>query len=236
MNELVQLRQTLAALGSPDKAQAAARFFKVGPGQYAEGDVFIGVTSPEVRRVVKVYRDLPLGDVKVLLMSPVHEERLCALPIMVSQYFRGNEMVCQAIYESYLSHTRWINNWDLVDISAEFIVGPWLQDKDKTILVEMAGSPLLWERRIAMLATFHYIRQGDPDFTLKIAELLIHDPEDLIQKAVGWMLREIGKRCSTEILEEFLSLHYQTMPRTMLRYAIERFSPEVRREYLKGLI
>jgi 3-methyladenine DNA glycosylase AlkD len=232
---LADLRRDLRAVATPAKAQASAWFFKTGPGQYAEGDQFIGVTVPEQRVIAKRYRDLPLEQTEQLVTSPIHEERLTGLIILVAQYERGDEAVRREIYNFYLSHTAHINNWDLVDSSAELIVGPYLQDRDRSILMKLAKSDSLSERRIAMLATFYYIKQGDSTEALKIAEILLHDPHDLIQKAVGWMLREIGNRCGRDVEEAFLLTHYQTMPRTMLRYAIERFEPERRQAYLRGM-
>ncbi|HXH27113.1 MAG TPA: DNA alkylation repair protein [Candidatus Acidoferrum sp.] len=236
MSQLTDLRHQLHALGSPEKVTSSQWFFKTGPGQYGEGDEFIGVTVPEQRTVARHFRDLPLPDLQQLLLSPIHEERLEALFILVGQYQRGDAPTQKAIYEFYLAHADRVNNWDLVDSSAEYIVGPWLQDKDRTILTKLAASPSLWERRIAMLATFHYIKQGDAGPALQIAELLLHDQHDLIQKAVGWMLREIGKRCSRAIEEQFLSRHYTEMPRTMLRYAIEHFPEDRRQAYLHGTV
>lgn len=230
------MKAELKAFGSPEKARTASRFFKTGPGQYGEGDVFIGVTVPEIRSVAKRYLDLPLRDVEGLIMSAVHEERLTALIILVYQFNKGTNETKKAIYDFYVAHTAYINNWDLVDSSAEFIVGPWLADKDKTILVELAHSDLVWERRIAMLATFDYIKQGDSTEALKIATLLLKDEHDLIQKAVGWMLREIGKRCSEAVEKDYLQKYYKTMSRTTLRYAIERFPKDVRDVYLSGSI
>lgn len=236
MDTLASLRTALHALGFSEKAKSSARFFKTGPGQYGEGDVFIGVTVPEQRKVARQYQDLPLADAEQLLLSSIHEERLVALIILVGQFIRGDEATKETIYHFYLAHTDRVNNWDLVDSSAEYIVGSWLQNKDKAILVKLAQSESIWERRIAMLATLHYIKQGDPTVALKIAELLLHDKHDLIQKAVGWMLREIGKRCSREVEEAFLLKHYKTMPRTILRYAIEHFPKERREGYLKGAV
>lgn len=236
MPTLASLRTTLHALGSPEKAKTSAWFFKTGPGQYGEGDVFIGVTVPEQRKVAQRYKDLPLADAEQLLLSPIHEERLVALIILVGQFIQGEEAIREVICDFYLAHTDRVNSWDLVDSSAEYIVGAWLQDKDKTVLTTLAQSESIWERRIAMLATFHGIKQGDPTEALKIAELLLHDKHDLIQKAVGWMLREIGKRCSREAEEAFLLKHYKNMPRTTLRYAIEHFPKERREDYLKGTV
>ena len=236
MSKLSELRDQLHALGSPEKAKASQWFFKNGPGEYGEGDQFIGVSVPEQRRVAKQFLDLPLADAETLLQSPFHEERLVALIILVSQFQHSDQPTQKVIYDFYLSHTDRVNNWDLVDSSAEYIVGPWLQDKDKSILTKLAASASVWERRIAMVATFHYIKQGQSDQALLIAELLLHDKHDLIQKAVGWMLREIGKRCSRAIEEQFLRDHYAGMPRTTLRYAIEHFPESQRQAYLHGKV
>ncbi len=233
MSKLDEFRSALKVLGSPEKAKAASRFFKSGPGQYGEGDIFTGVTVPEIRKVSKIYYGLPLNDLEILLTSPIHEERLAALIVLVHQFSAGDGIVKKEVCDFYLSHAKWVNNWDLVDSSAEFIVGPWLADKDKSVLEEMAHSPFtLGARRIAMLATFHYITKCDPEYGLKIITILLHDDHDLIQKATGWMLREIGKRCSEEVERAFLDQHYKVMPRTMLRYAIERFPKDVQGHYL----
>lgn len=232
MSDVADFRMALTALGSPEKAEKLSRFFKSGPGQYGEGDTFIGVTVPEVRTVAKRYYHLSLQDTEQLLTSAIHEERLAALIILVHQFSTGDQAVRKEIYDFYLAHTKWVNNWDLVDSSAEFIVGPWLQDKDRAVLQKLARSELVWDRRIAVLATFHYIKQGDPTEALKIISILLHDEHDLIQKATGWMLREIGKRCSEAAEREFLDTHYKGMPRTTLRYAIERFPSDLQLQYL----
>lgn len=203
MNKLPMLRTQLRSLGSTQKATAATRFFKTGPGQYGEGDKFLGVTMPQQRQLAKQYKDLSLTELDKLLASAIHEERSIALIILVTQFKQADESSRETIYNFYLSHTERINNWDLVDGSAEFIMGPWLHSRDKSVLTQLAMSGELWERRIAMLTTFHNIKQGNPIEALKIAELLLHDPHDLIQKAVGWMLREIGKRCSQPVEEAF---------------------------------
>ncbi len=272
------VKAVLRQLGSAEKAKSSAWFFKTGVGQYGEGDVFIGVTVPEQRAVAKRFLGLSIHEVENLLHSPEHEFRLTALVIWVNQYRKGSEEVQAEIFKRYLANTKWINNWDLVDASADQIVGAYLQGEDKALLARMARSSDLWERRIAMLATFYYIKKGDAVDALKVAAILVHDHHDLIQKAVGWMLREVGKRCGqlssqialsttpvrirrrsttahlrasssprtlsttaglesgVEILEGFLKQHYKTMPRTMLRYAIEHFEPELRTAYLKGQI
>ncbi len=226
--------QSLRAVATPKKAKASAWFFKSGPGQYAEGDKFLGVTVPEQRNIAKQFKDLSLKETEKLITSSWHEERLTGLFILVDQYRRGDQVNKKAIYDFYISHTEWINNWDLVDSSAGYIVGSWLSDKpDKMkVLQKLASSNLLWDRRIAMLATFHYIKQGRADETLAVINILLYDKHDLIQKAVGWMLREIGKRVDRQVLTAFLDKHAATMPRTCLRYAIEHFSPSERSHYL----
>ncbi|MDB5179258.1 MAG: alkylation repair protein [Patescibacteria group bacterium] len=235
MTTLDSLRTDLRAAVVPEKAKYLPTFFKSGPGQYAEGDQFIGVTVPAQRLIVKKYwQDFPLADIKTLLHNPIHEERLTALLIMVRQY-QKDPARREALYDLYLANTARVNNWDLVDASAEHIVGPWLKDRDKSILARLAASNLIWDRRIAMLATFHYIKQGQFDWPLRIAGQLCRDPHDLIQKAVGWMLREIGKRDRPAEVA-FLARHYRHLPRVTLRYAIEHFDPELRQQYLKGKI
>jgi len=223
----------LRALGDSRKAEDLQRFFKTGTGEYGEGDVFLGIRVPVLRKLATEYRDLTLGQAKKLLRSAIHEERLLALFILIDIFAKGSDVAKRQIYHLYLEHTQFVNNWDLVDASAEHIVGAYLWDKDKAPLLELAGSSLLWERRIAILSTFHFIKRGEFEATLKIARLLLADSEDLIHKAVGWMLREVGKRnLATE--EAFLGKHYRKMPRTMLRYAVEKFPEEKRRAYLHG--
>lgn len=222
----------LQALGSPAKAKSSAWFFKTGPGQYGEGDVFIGVTVPEQRIVVKRYRDLPLSEIEKLLSSPIHEHRQTGLMILVYAFDQASQKKKKEIYTFYLSHAKRANNWDLVDTSAQ-IVGKYLLDKkDRSILVKLARSKNLWERRIAIVATHELICANDFVMTLHVAEMLLADTHDLIHKAVGWMLREVGKR-DQAVEEVFLQKHYKTMPRTMLRYAIERFSPGQKAFYMK---
>lgn len=235
---LHELKAELRGQANPEKAAFFPRFFKAGPGEYAEGDKFLGVTVPLQRKIARKYRDLWLGDIERLLASPWHEERLTGLFILVDAYKRGNEHDRQDIYTFYVTHTECINNWDLVDSSAPYIVGPHLQDSPYKlkVLTKLAQSDSLWERRIAMLSTFHYIRQGQPGEALAIAEILLHDTHDLIHKAVGWMLREVGEKCGNETEKAYLRARYKTMPRTMLRYAIEKFPPDVRKQYLKGEI
>lgn len=232
------LLDELKKSGNPVKSKNSAWFFKTGQGQYGEADIFIGVTMPEQRKLIKQYLHLSLKEVKQLLHSPEHECRMCALLILVAQYKKGTEKERENIYTLYLQNTKWINNWDLVDASAEHITGPWLEDKKEKmkVLSNLAKSKSLWERRIAMLSTFNYIKKGNAKESLQIAKILLKDEHDLIHKAVGWMLREVGKRCSVLEEEIFLKQHYNNMPRTMLRYAIEHFPEEKRKAYLSGII
>ena len=228
---LSSVRRDLRKLARPDRAKSNAWFFKTGPGEYGAGDRFLGLTVPQLRTIAREYRDMPLKYVVTLLRSPWHEERLLALLIMVGQYARAGKATRQAIHQLYLGNTRSINNWDLVDSSAAQIVGAHLEPRDRRVLRRLARSESLWERRIAMIATYHYIRQRDFKDALTIAGLLRRDEHDLIHKAVGWMLREIGKR-DRGAEERFLRKHARTMPRTMLRYAIEKFPQPLRRRYL----
>lgn len=234
MSLLHDLHTEIQDLRDEEKAQHLQRFFKTAEGEYGYGDVFAGLTVPQSRLLAKKYQDLPLPDIETLLTSKIHEERLIALFLLIKKFQTGNDTSKKQIYDFYLSHTKYINNWDLVDTSAEYIVGEYLMDKPKDILYQLAKSDDLWERRIAMLSTFQFIKNGAPEAALKIAEILLHDKHDLIQKAVGWMLREVGKRCSEEAEEAFLKKHHQRMPRTMLRYAIERFPKEKRDAYMTG--
>lgn len=226
-------QQRIRSLADPTVAAVSARFFKTGPGEYGEGDVFIGIKSPTLKMLAKEFTGLPLSEVECLLHSDIHEDRTLALVILVGQFTKGDEAIRKQIYDVYLANTQHINNWDLVDISAPQIVGGYLGKRSRKPLDRLAKSASLWERRISIVATHWFIRQGEFADTLRIAEKLIGDGEDLIHKAVGWMLREVGKRDAT-VLEEFLGLRCRAMPRTMLRYAIERFPDEKRRAYLKG--
>jgi 3-methyladenine DNA glycosylase AlkD len=228
------IRAELQALADPEKALILSRFFKTGPGEYGDGDRFLGVIAPKIRKVVKANWLTSIGEVRKLIRSPFHEERLTALLILVEKYQRGDGGQREKIYDLYLASTAYINNWDLVDLTAQHIVGAYLADKDTAVLTQLALSESLWERRIAMLATFYFIREGDCREALRIAALLLKDKHDLIHKAVGWMLREVGKRCSMELECRFLDAHAGGMPRTMLRYAIERFPEKLRLHYLKN--
>ena len=225
----------LEKLGNREHAQVLQRFFKTAPGEYGEGDVFVGLRVPEIRRLAKEYQALSIAEIIRLLQSAIHEARLLALLILIRAYSQGDACLQERIFNLYLQHTRFINSWDLVDASAEYIVGSHLRYRSRAPLYILSASNLLWDRRIAIMATFCYIKAGEFAETGRIAERLIRDPEDLIHKAVGWMLREIGKR--DRLLEEaFLKVHYKSMPRTMLRYAIEKFPETLRQQYLRGEI
>lgn len=229
------LQRRLRMLSNPEKARVLRRFFKTGPGEYGEGDRFLGVMVPDIRMTVREFQDAPLAEVRKLLRSPFHEERLLALLILVRQYERSDEHRRAAIYALYLRSTRAINNWDLVDLTAPNIVGGHLKRRSRKPLYTLARSNDLWKRRIAILATFTFLRDGQYEDTLAIAKSLLRDEEDLIHKAAGWMLREVGKR-DQRVLETFLRAHCRSMPRTMLRYAIERLPETKRRQYLKGSV
>ena len=221
----------LREAGGPERAEASLWFFKTGPGESGEGDRFLGVAAQPLRQLAREARDLPLSEVLKLLNSPWHEARSLGLLILVHAYGRGDENRRQEIYDLYLGHTDRINGWDLVDCSAPHIVGAHLEKRSRAPLRKLARSKSLWERRIAILATLRFIRNGESEPTLEISEKLLCDSEDLIHKAVGWMLREVGKR-DQAALEAFLREHGSAMPRTALRYAIERFSEPLRKSYL----
>jgi 3-methyladenine DNA glycosylase AlkD len=223
----------LLALRNPEQAAVAQRFFKTAPGEYGAGDRFLGIRVPVLRRLARNHQGLSLKQIRELLSSPWHEERLLALLILVRQYQRATPIEQEAIYRLYLTSTDHINNWDLVDCSAEHIVGPHQRERDRTPLRRLVSSARVWDRRIAVMATFHYIRRGEFGETLGLARLLFGDRHDLIHKAVGWMLREIGKR-DRGVEERFLCRHAWQMPRTMLRYAIEHFPPQLRRRYMRA--
>jgi 3-methyladenine DNA glycosylase AlkD len=222
----------LQLLGDRERAQVLQRFFKTAPGEYGEGDVFVGLRVPEIRKLTKEYQALPFSEIIQLLQSSIHEARLLALFILIRAYTQGNASLQEQIFNLYLQNTRFINNWDLVDASAEHIVGSHLRYRNRSPLHALALSKLLWDRRISIMSTFHYIKHGEFAETLRIAELLLRDKEYLIHKAVGWLLREIGKR--DHLTEEaFLKVNYKIMPRMMLRYAIEKFPEQSRRQYLR---
>ena len=230
---LADVRKQLRELGNPGRAEHSTRFFKTGPGEYGEGDRFLGLKVPDVRGVSRRCGDLTFANLRQLLKSPIHEERQLALFVLVLRFNKGDPSQQKKIYDFYIRNRHGVNNWDLVDGSAPHIVGGYLADKDRSILHRFAKSRDLWERRIAILATYHFIRHDDFDDTLRIAERLLNDREDLIHKAVGWMLREVGKQ-DVKAEKAFLNKHYRRMPRTMLRYSIERFPERQRQRYLKG--
>ena len=221
----------MLGLRNARRAEGVARFFKTGPGEYGAGDRFLGIDLPTLRRLVREFAALPLGEVATALASPWHEERLVALLLLVRRYQRGTSRDREAIYRLYMRRRTRVNNWDLVDLSAEHIVGAHLVNGSRTVLTALARSPRLWDRRIAIIATAHYIKRGEFGPTLQLARLLLGDEHDLIHKAVGWMLREVGKR-DRAVEEAFLRRHAHRMPRTMLRYAIERFPERLRKRYL----
>lgn len=220
----------LQALASPQRAERSRTFFKTGPGEYGEGDVFIGITNPEVRSVAHKYWRLPYGDVLALLKDPIHEYRFCAAEILVARFEKDPDER-KKVYDFYLEHAQRFNNWDLVDTSAAYIVGAWLLDKPRRVLYTLASSSNLWERRIAVVATHAFIKEHQFADTFALCEKLKQDPEDLMHKACGWMLREVGKQ-DRKALDAFLRVHAATLPRTTLRYAIERHSAAERKAWL----
>ena len=229
---LNHIKKELNNLKNTEKAKILSRFFKTGKGEYGEGDNFLGIVVPEQRKIAKKYKDLSLNDIQTLLSTNIHEYRLTSLFILVLQYEKSDEKGKKNIYEFYLRNTKRINNWDLVDLSAHKILGDFLFDKDKSILYKLAKSNNLWERRIAIMSTFNFIKNNEFKDTLKLSKTLLDDPHDLIHKATGWMLREIGKR-DKKTEEKFLKKYCKRMPRTMLRYAIEKFDESERKHYLE---
>ncbi len=230
-----ELVSRLRAMGDPEIAAHSQRFFKTGAGEYGAGDRFLGIRVPQLRQAAKRYPNVALSEVLKLLRSPLHEVRLFALLLLVQQFERGDDATREAIYRHYLEHTRYINNWDLVDSSAPKILGAFLQHRSRSVLSRLVGSDSLWERRIGIMACFHFIRRNDFTDALKLCQRLIDDEHDLIHKASGWMLREIGNR-DGETARRFLQRHYRNMPRTMLRYAIEKYPREERQRYLKSMV
>ncbi len=231
--EAREISRALKALGDPTIAEHSQRFFKTGKNEYGEGDRFLGIRVPILRAKVKKLKTLSVETALELLLSPFHEIRLFALLLMVEKFRKGTGKEKATIYKAYLANTHRVNNWDLVDSSAHLIVGPWLEDRSRKVLCRLAKSRGLWERRIAIMSTYHFIRNRDFADTLAISEILLHDSEDLIHKAVGWMLREIGNRDGA-VERVFLKKHYKDMPRTMLRYAIEKFPEKERKAWLRG--
>jgi len=230
---LGDIKKEIRKQANPQKAKDCLWFFKTRKGEYGEGDRFLGIINPISHKIAKdFFNDLNLIDLDKLIKSKFHEERLIALLILVEKFRKANSIEQKKIYNFYLKHTKYINNWDLVDLSAHKIVGAYLNDKDRKILYKLAKSKSLWERRIAIISCFYFIAQKQSKDALAIAEILINDKHDLIHKAVGWMLREVGKKYGQEVEEKFLRKYYKTMPRTMLRYAIEKFDEKNRKFYL----
>jgi 3-methyladenine DNA glycosylase AlkD len=225
--------QALMALGDAGKARTAARYFQSAPGQYGEGDQFLGIRVPVVRETARQFNTLTLADCAALLQSPYNEVRLLALDILTRRFAKGKPDVQTAVYECIVQQRHRINNWNLVDSVGPYITGPYLLTRDRSVIWQWAQSPVLWERRLAVLTTFAFIRAGDFDDALKLYALLLTDPHDLMHKACGWMLRELGKRDEVRLLT-FLQTHYTALPRTTLRYAIEKFTPLQRKALLQG--
>lgn len=232
MDSLSKLKKEIKKASNYKQAKLLERFFKTGKGQYGEGDIFLGIKVPVQRKIAKKYTDLALSDLKKIITSKFHEYRLIALFILIDQYKKANLANKKIIFNFYLKHSKNINNWDLVDLSAPNILGHYLLDKKRTLLYKLAKSKNLWQKRISIIATAAFIRNNQFVETLKISRILLNDDHDLIHKAVGWMLRELGKR-NQALEENFLKKYYRQMPRTMLRYAIEKFSSSKRRFYLK---
>jgi len=232
---LLNIQNELRRLSNKEIAEHSQRFFKTGKGQYGEGDIFLGIRVPVLRKTAKKYQEISIDECARLLKSKFHEHRLLALLMLVAIFKKANSKDRKAIYTLYLDNTIFINNWDLVDSSAEHIIGAYLRGIDKKPIYRLAKSDILWERRISIMSTFHFIKYNEFVDALRISKILLHDKEDLIHKAVGWMLREIGKR-DIGAEEEFLKKHYKQMPRTMLRYSIEIFPESKRQRYLKGQV
>ena len=222
----------LQALSDAKKREIFPKFFKAGKGEYGEGDRFLGVTVPNIRAIAKLHKDVSIEEIRELIQSEWHEVRLCALIIMVEKSKKKDEALRKELFNLYLSQTKRINNWDLVDLSCRFIVGEYLLDKSRDILYQLAHSPLLWDNRIAIVSTYAFIRKGQLEDTYALSDLMMHHPHDLMHKAIGWMLREAGKRDSNR-LYDYVMNHRADMPRTMLRYAIEKFSPKERSMLMK---
>lgn len=237
MSTLTDLKKDLRKFERPGKAKFLKRFFKTGKGEYAEGDKFLGLKTDETRSVAARYKDIGYKDIKILLASEIHEERMVAVMILVNRFKKGNLDIKKEVYEFFINNLSGINNWDLVDVSVPHIIGGYLylSKGNKNVLYNFAKSNNLWKERVGIMSTFYFIRNNEFQDTLKISEILLNDKHDLIHKAVGWMLREIGNR-NLSVEEEFLKTHYQKMPRTMLRYAIEKFSEAKRKKYLESKI
>ena len=232
---LPQLIKELQSLANPKQKEILQSFFKTGEGEYGEGDIFLGIKVPDQRKIAKKYTGLSLAKIQELLNSKIHEHRLTGLIILTNKYKKSHQENKANLFNFYLKNTKNINNWDLVDLTAPNIVGDFLFDKNKDTLYKLVRSKNLWEKRIAIISTLHFIKKQEFEDTLAISELLLKDNHDLIHKAVGWMLREVGKK-DIEVLKKFLKQHYKNMPRTMLRYSIEKFPEEERKKWLKGKI
>ena len=232
---LNQMIDELKSLADPEKARVHQRFFKTRPGEYGEGDLFYGVKVPDIRKIAKKYGNIPYEDIEKLICSQIHEKRFLALIILLNMLAKKRCSMAEQkkIFDFYIMHRKYVNNWDLVDLSAPGIAGRWLMDKNKQVLYDFAMSQDLWERRIAIIGTFYFIKKNEFEHTIKLSKILVKDKEDLIHKAVGWMLREVGKRDMGEE-EKFLKTNLDQMPRTMLRYAIEKFPENLRQKYLNG--
>ena len=222
----------LQALSDAEKREIFPKFFKAGKGEYGEGDRFLGVAVPNIRAIAKLHKDISIEEIRELIQSEWHEVRLCALIIMVEKSKKKDEALRKELFNLYLSQTKRINNWDLVDLSCRFIIGEYLLDKSRDILYQLAQSPLLWDNRIAIVSTYAFIRKGQLEDTYALSDLMMQHPHDLMHKAIGWMLREAGKR-NPERLYDYVMSHRADMPRTMLRYAIEKFSPKERAILMK---
>jgi 3-methyladenine DNA glycosylase AlkD len=230
-----EVKTALAQHGRPNAAVFATRFFKTGPGQYGEGDQFIGVKVPDIRAVCRQFRGLPLAEIQALLDSPIHEHREAAVRLLAMRYPKASPAEQGDMFKLYLQnvYNGRVNNWDLVDVSAEHVIGAHEYNTDRKLLFKLAQSDNLWQKRVAIMSAFHYLKRGDPSTTLKLSEILLHDPHDLIQKAVGWQLRELGKRVDRQLLLDFLDKHAAVMPRTALRYAIEHLEAPAKRHYMQ---
>lgn len=234
---LNKLRKDLKKLADPRKVKVFSRFFKAGKGEYAEGDILYGIRAGDTKTMARKYSNLSMSGCRILLKSKIHEERLTALLILIRRFERGPETIRKKIYRLYIANTKFINNWDLVDVSAPRILGEYLKDRDRSVLYTLARSANLWKKRISIVATYRFIKdRKEYNDTLSIADILLHDDHDLIQKGVGWMLKEVGNKISRQKLEEFLKPRYLSMPRTTLRYAIEKFPEMKRRMYLEGKV
>jgi 3-methyladenine DNA glycosylase AlkD len=227
-----EAQQALRKVARPDRVESTQRFFKAYPGGYSEGDQFLSCSVPATRLVAKDFYAMSLPELSKLIASKWHDDRLLALIILVRQYQKGSEAEREAVYDFYVQHLAHVNNWDLVDTSAGYIIGGYLYERPRDLLFQLAKSQNVWRRRVAIVSTLSFIMKGDPSTTILIAEELLHDKHDLIQKAVGWMLREIGKRVDRKVLLDFLDRHAHDMPRTMLRYSIEHLPPEQRAHYM----